>query len=87
MSSPSRHLACPDRKPGFACWDKGGNVWRMLSSGTCVSFCARESPARSGGAPEDQVARSHWERYTVPGAEEAQKSLAGFPAWFAGFAR
>lgn len=52
-----------------------------------MSFCARESAARSGGAPEDQVALPHRERYAVPGAGEAQGSLVGLPAWFADFTR
>jgi len=52
-----------------------------------MSFCDRESPARSEGSPEDQVAFSDWARYAVFGAGEAQGSLAGFPAWLADLTR
>lgn len=52
-----------------------------------VSSHDRESPGRSGGAPEDQIALSHWARYAVPGAGEAQRSPVGFPAQFADLAR
>lgn len=52
-----------------------------------MSSCDRDSPARSGGTPEDQVARSHWARYAVPGAGEAQTSPVGFPVQFAALAR
>lgn len=47
-----------------------------------VSFCAR-----SGSAPEDQVALSYWARDPVPGAGEGQGSLVGFPAWFTDLTR